>query len=538
MTSFEDLDLSVDGGILVGTFRTKDAAWRGGHRVVAWFLKSSSSVPRSAVLLADVARAELVVVSHNGQWVAIATGMDLNSGNGGLIHLCRLQQISVSCYSLDEHRGNVTNLLFGFDDKTLISTSWDDTARLWDLEAPDPGRSSIVLRGHSNWVTTSAIDPTGQWLATGGADQAVIPWNLKAPDVAATGQTFGGTEGAVSKVFFSDSGSRLFAGSSDGALHYWDLKRALPSADPTVLTVQLGNRDLGTGMTFTRDMRWAFTYEGEDGQNLVLRRVSSDGRADNPITIPFALDALPLDARFSDDNRWLVLSPRSTNKTKLYDLSNNDPLNHERDLAGIGPVIRNTPAFSPDSKWLITFDKVSKQAKAWDLRTPIPTEHELAAGDISLDELSFSPDGRWFLYQKDGTLGAVDLRSERLQGRILAQDLAKANSHAWFPPGGNRIAYVSTRASIVILDPEGKYGSTDSHYMGGNVNVTLNSDSSRLLTVSDPAVEGIATQPCCDVDYLRFQLLGQFSKPHRLLSVLEHAFNGAPNLRLVGLGLL
>lgn len=488
--SIEGVNLSPDGRILVGTVRTKDT-WNGGYRVMAWFIQPSKSATRTATLLGDVAKTELVALSHNSQWVAITSGIDLNTGNGGLITLCRLQEASTSCFSLNEHRGNVSHILFSPDAKALISTGWDSTARIWNLDSPDPSKFPGVLRGHSGSVNSAIFDSTGQWLATGGADQEVIRWDMKGRDVAATGTVFSGTEGEVSTVFFSNDGSRLFSGSDDGALHYWDLKRTLPSADPDVLPVQLGHSDVGTGITFTHDMRWAFTYEGEHGQIFTLRRVTPDKRADDPIRIPFTIKTYMLDGGFSDDSRWLAISDKNTNTTRLYDLSTNDPLHHERDLTGVFSGIQRTPTFSPDSKWLITFDSEAKHLNAWDLISPESKKHELAPGGDSLGDLYFSADARWLACQEKTSLHVTDLKSPNLTDRVIAQDVSSDSSAVWFTPGDNLIAYVSAKASVVIADPAGKAGPVVGPYMGGNIRVKTSPNRTHVLAESDPSVQGI-----------------------------------------------
>ncbi len=71
------------------------------------------------------------------------------------------------------------------DGHWLVTGSADNTARLWDLTAPDPAASPVVLRGHEGGITALAISPDGHWLVTGSDDTTARLWDLTAQDPAA-----------------------------------------------------------------------------------------------------------------------------------------------------------------------------------------------------------------------------------------------------------------------------------------------------------------------------------------------------------------
>jgi WD40 repeat protein len=485
--------LSQDGRFLIGQMRTKDGAWKGGNRVLALVVGADGASARNVTLLDGVARPELITVSHNSQWVAITTGTDLNTGNGGLIHLCRLDRPLPSCFALDEHRGNVTTLLFTNDDKALVSTSWDGTARIWNLQRADPSKSPLILRGHNGFVTTAALDPAGKWLATSGNDQNVVLWDMKARDAAASGSVYRGMEAPVASIAFSSDGRRLAAGADDGGLRIWDLRLTLPSANPDTLHVQLGHSDVITGMTFTPDMRWAFTYEGDNGEIFTLRRVTRDKRADSPILIPFKLERYVLDASFSEDSRWLAVSDQNINTTKLYDLSTDEPLRHETDLTGVFPGLRNRNIFSPDHHWAVTFDDSpqSKGLTLWDLTASgKPTRHQLTKGGGTLADIRFSPDSKWVLCTDENSLHAIDLKApgSDFPDRLIAQDVGDTPREIWFAPGNDSVAYVSKTSILVTADLQGKENPTQSPLPGGDARVRVSPDRNLLLVSSDPSV--------------------------------------------------
>ena len=59
----------------------------------------------------------------------------------------------------------------------------DNTARLVDLQAPDPSQTARVLPGHQSGITAVAIDPQGRWLVTTGIyDNTARLWDLQAAD--------------------------------------------------------------------------------------------------------------------------------------------------------------------------------------------------------------------------------------------------------------------------------------------------------------------------------------------------------------------
>ena len=49
------------------------------------------------------------------------------------------------------HRGRVSSVAFGPGARWLVSGSWDQSLRIWDLEDLDRPASELVARGHENW---------------------------------------------------------------------------------------------------------------------------------------------------------------------------------------------------------------------------------------------------------------------------------------------------------------------------------------------------------------------------------------------------
>jgi WD40 repeat protein/serine/threonine protein kinase len=78
---------------------------------------------------------------------------------------------------LGDHAGNLTDLAVTPDGKSLVSSAWDKTVRIWNLPSLDCRQ---ILTGHAQAVAAIAISPDGRTLVTGGRDGRVGVWELPA----------------------------------------------------------------------------------------------------------------------------------------------------------------------------------------------------------------------------------------------------------------------------------------------------------------------------------------------------------------------
>jgi WD40 repeat protein len=79
--------------------------------------------------------------------------------------------------SIREYRGHsdkVTGLAVSSDGHVLISGSWDETAKVWDLA---DGTNEIFFAGHDDSLLSVAISVDGRLVASAGWDDTIWIWD-------------------------------------------------------------------------------------------------------------------------------------------------------------------------------------------------------------------------------------------------------------------------------------------------------------------------------------------------------------------------
>jgi WD40 repeat protein len=117
---------------------------------------------------------------------------------------------------LRKHTDRLSAITFSPDGQTVLTGSYDSTARLWDLRSGEPLR---VLTGHSHHVVCVAWSPDGARVATGSWDGTARIWNPTTGDCLAV---LTGHDGWVSSVSWSPDCTHLATGSRDNTAGVWD----------------------------------------------------------------------------------------------------------------------------------------------------------------------------------------------------------------------------------------------------------------------------------------------------------------------------
>jgi WD40 repeat protein len=119
-------------------------------------------------------------------------------------------------HTLEGHTGKVYGVSFSPDGRRLASAGHDGKCIIWSAAT---GEIQEVFQRSAGPVMCAAFDPSGDFLAMGGDDQAIVNLKRRKETLLA------GHERKVFSVAFSPDGSRLVSSSQDGTAKVWNISR-------------------------------------------------------------------------------------------------------------------------------------------------------------------------------------------------------------------------------------------------------------------------------------------------------------------------
>ena len=117
---------------------------------------------------------------------------------------------------LDGHSGFVPSLVITPDGQKLISGSWDDTIKIWDLQT---GYLLNTLESHTSDVECVAITPDGQTLVSAGWDNTIKIWDLKTNELLHSLSC----SNSVVLVAITPDGQKFISSETYNIISLWDL---------------------------------------------------------------------------------------------------------------------------------------------------------------------------------------------------------------------------------------------------------------------------------------------------------------------------
>jgi WD40 repeat protein len=279
-------------------------------------------------------------------------------------------------------RDGLRCLAISSDGKRLLAADWDRSARLWDL---DSGRPLNFVLGHDDVVLAACFDASGRVILTGSADHSARLWD------GATGKPIGvpwKLKGPVMTVALSRDGQTAFTGVSlshygkNDSAQLWDVATGQPLRK---VNDSAGNM---SAAAFSCDGKvlWTGTWQ-------VLEQWDVAASTQPRIHFAAHMGAITTIA-LSPDGEMIATS--SQDKTvRLWASATGKPLG----LPLVHKGVVQQVAFSLDGKLVVTACLDGK-AQVWDVATGKSVGPALDH-PLPVHAANFTPDGKWIITRSE-----------------------------------------------------------------------------------------------------------------------------------------
>ncbi len=267
------------------------------------------------------------------------------------------------------HSSPINSVAINPDGKTLVSGSYDNTIKIWDLQT---GELKSTLSGHSGAVFSVAISPDGKTLVSGSADKTIKIWNLQIGELKST---LPGHFDSVHSVAISPDGKTLVSENADKTIKIWnlqtgELKSTLSGHSGAVFSVAISP----DGKTLVN---------GSDDKTIKIWNLQT-----GELKSTLSSHSQPVDSvAISPDGRTLV-SGSYDNTIKIWNLQTGEL---KSTLSGHFDSVHSV-AISPDGKTLVS-GSADKTIKIWNLQTG-ELKSTLSGHSDSVFSVAISPDGK------------------------------------------------------------------------------------------------------------------------------------------------
>jgi WD40 repeat protein len=149
---------------------------------------------------------------------------------------------------LTGHSNSVESVAFSQNGKRIVSGSYDQTVRIWNVET---GEEERKLKGHSDSVISVAFSQDGKRIVSGSGDETVRIWNVETEEEE---RKLEGHSDSVISVAFSQDGKRIVSGSGDETVRIWNVE----TGEEKTLGLQSTDCSLPIQVS-----DWAISFDGQ-----------------------------------------------------------------------------------------------------------------------------------------------------------------------------------------------------------------------------------------------------------------------------------
>ena len=397
----------------------------------------------------------------------------------------------------------ITSSQFSADGLRVLTSSADNTARVWDAQTGTP--LGEVMR-HDGMVWSARFSPDGLRVVTASGDKTARIWDARTGEALSAQLTHaedvyeaqfsldglqvltaaGGRESRATRVWdgrtgkplseplrygtngwtrFSPDGSRVLTFGTDHAVRLWDARTGKFLAEP---------------LKHSNDINYA--EFSPDGLRLVTASDDStarvwDAHTGKPLTEPLRHNDWVMTASFSPDGLRLVAIIHDQT-AQIWDTQTGKPITEtiQHDRLQFGSA-----RFSPDGLRLVT-GSGDRTARVWDARTGKPLGGPMRH-DYSVNLGQFSPDGKRVLITSgiDGNSARVWDPSPRMQSATILRHGGHVRV-AQFSPDGLRVV-TGNETSMRVWDARSGKPLTELLQHDAISTARLSPDGLRMVTI-------------------------------------------------------
>lgn len=373
------------------------------------------------------------------------------------------------------HTWWVWDAQFSPDEKKIVTVSQDGTAIVWDTETGEPG---APFTGHQGPVYAAAFSSDGVSVVTGGYDKRVLVWqpdDVRPYDFKqiaskngsvippAKFRSLDGHQGPVRAVAFSQDGTRIISGSQDNTIRLWNadggqLLKSFRGHDGAIRAVAFAESDqiILSGSHDNSIRKWNISeYE----EIRVLQSQVLEGH----------VDAI-LSAGFSPDGERIVTASRDRT-ARTWEANTGQAL---KVFAEGHSFLATSAAFFPGGKRLAT-GAVDNTVRIWDVDSGtqmLRLEHTGRAAALTV-----SRDGKWVVTGGDDRTaniwdaesGQVKFTFKGHQNEVTAVALSNDGSQLLTGDSRGRVILwdVQTQAEVFRLEGHARSRITGAAFLPG-----------------------------------------------------------------------
>ncbi len=356
------------------------------------------------------------------------------------------------------HEYGVYYAVFSPNGHNIVTTSMDNTARLWKSD----GTLLHILKGHTKGIFHAAFSSSGLDVVTSSMDNTIRLWSVETGRLK---KVFTGHTDWVSQTIFNLDDSKLISVSKDKTVRIWD--------------AETGNRLSILSRHKKMISQVVLSPDGKSIATASMDNTASLWNIQNNETYFKSLIGHKKGIRraiFSPNGKLALTS--SWDKTaRLWDVKTGKTL---KVLAGHTERVYQS-AFSSDGKLIVTgsFDNT---ARLWNVETG-NLLHVLKGHENTVYNVNFSPDKlRVLTASWDHTARLWDVQTGKLI-KVLSGHKDKVRK-AKFSPNGKYIITVSNRVAKLWNADTGIFIKDFIGHDKVITNVAFNSDSSMIVTSS------------------------------------------------------